>query len=79
MTMAANPSVHVFTSARITSMCSLSVDTQQSSQRKIRNIESDLVSPSASKTILPTKKTPTPYIPAMKRPPQGATAHIRES
>lgn len=76
--MAANPSVHVFTSARITSMCSLSVDTQQSSQIKLEmSVRSCFIFHSAYKKT-PTK-TLIAFVPAMKKPSQGVTVHIRES
>lgn len=82
--MAANPSVHVFTSAPITSVCSLSVDTQQSSQIKIRNASLILFRLLQAKPLCLQKKknktkTLTPYVPATKRPLQGVTVHFRES
>lgn len=50
-----NPPAHVFTSARIASVCSPSVDIQQSSQIRVRNVSLILFH-------LPVKKNPWPQM-----------------
>lgn len=75
-TMAADPSnppAHVFTSARIASVCSPSVDVQQSSQIRVRNVSLILFH------LLVKKKNLASNVCATKRPLQGATADGRKA
>lgn len=68
-----NPSAQVFTSARIASVCSPSMDVQQSSQIRVRNVSLILFH------LLPAKKPLASNVPAMKCPLQGVTADVRKS